>query len=133
MTRERKDTEDLVEPDPEDRPPADPSILDRVLDRPQEHPGEYRCTRCKDAGWLYLSAETIRVRYPITPGMDPAEAQRMLRKREQAEGSVYPCPACRHEQFERWSGGHLASSHVPARCQECIAKGWAPKSKRRTT
>lgn len=43
--------------------------------------------------------------------------------------AVYPCPACRPEQFMRQQSGCYKRDHEAAKCERCMAAGVVPGKK----
>lgn len=75
---------------------------------------EQLCTGDCERGWRAVSDVYVdrRIAGYVT-NLDPAKVAAV---RRQAQESVYPCPSCRPQQYERWVRGHLDSGHT---CPEC--------------
>lgn len=77
-----------------------------------------RCVYGCDGGWVPVTEEYVQrqSRRDLPAHADPeARADHEIALRN----SVYPCPACRPEQYELWRGGHFAPDHT---CDECRAR-----------
>ncbi len=61
------------------------------------------------------------------------EAEQAIYARATATNSVYPCPVCNTDTFERWSGGHYRATHDPHSCTTCIDNGWGTSKKKART
>jgi hypothetical protein len=88
------------------------------------------CELC-ESGWRMATENYVLTQAPDLPddllaALDPEQQavtlDRLRIQRAALATSVYPCKACNSETFYRWLGGHLASDHDTASCDECRAR-----------
>jgi hypothetical protein len=100
------------------------------------------CTaaRC-EAGWVHVTttyADRIAPE-PVLPDdagpeWDVVRAGLIAEWRARhgaALNTVYPCRECQPDAFHRWLGGHMASDHDTADCEECQPPPGAHRRRRR--
>lgn len=106
---------------------------DPLADDPPRPDGP--CPRCDGARWVLVTpvyAERLAP-VPDVAGLPDDQAAALLReahaRRAALTDSWYPCRDCNRAQFFRWAGGHLASDHDRAACDECRAEMPAPRQR----
>lgn len=73
----------------------------------------FRCV----GGWAPVNDEYVARQLAKLPEHADEEVRSAVRAL--LRDSVYPCPTCRPEQYELWSGGHFAPDHT---CESCVAR-----------
>lgn len=71
---------------------------------------QFRC----DGGWVPVNDEYVTRQ--MATYREPKDQDAYAQRRKVIRESIYPCPSCRPELYDRWRGGHLVSGHY---CQEC--------------
>lgn len=94
------------------------------------HPAGLNSCGC-EGGWMLVTATYVERRHPLPQQPElgaheddyrryDAQVAQVERRRAASTNTVYPCRACRPDDFARWAGGHLDPDHNRHDCPDCI-------------